>query len=249
MNWLTFFFNGAELFTMCYLAGQFVIFAALLIGYYVNKSVEHKTLEAIRQAIENKKATGEVLTIASLNALFLQQNQKSKYVQQWNRYYERASQEDEKVKVEPYFSMSALHFAIGERGLLELGGGVHTTIGVLGTFIGLTYGLSGLNVINPEELRGGIDNLLSGMTTAFLTSIMGIVLSLMWIFIDRKLTMKLEEEINWHASELTALLTKTDEQTLVQQLESMFTPLVQALTEQNELMRQYMTTQKDQHYV
>lgn len=257
MDWIKFFFSGSEIFTLCYLVGQFLIFAALLISYYFSKSIEHKTLHAIRNGMEEKKENGEVLTIPALNDLFKQQSPKSKYVQQWNRYYEQItkSESTEKVQVEPYFGTGALHFAIGERGLLEVGGGIHTTIGVLGTFIGLTYGLSGLNVVNPAELRGGIDTLLSGMTTAFLTSIMGIVLSLIWIFIDRKLTMKLEEEIDWHAHELSALLQPTDEEVLLNQLEKIaaqhteqmtealekvLTPFMERLVEQNELMQQYI---------
>src|SRR5690606_6070875 len=138
----------------------------------------------IKREIVQRKESGDILTNYSLNELFKEQNQNSKYVQQWNRYYNRISdkESDEKIKVEPFFGRETLHFAIGERGILEVGGGVHTSLGVLGTFIGLTFGLSGLDSLDPEQLRGGIENLISGMTTAFVTSVVGVILSLIWIF-------------------------------------------------------------------
>ncbi len=52
--------------------------------------------------------------------------------------------------------------------------GIFTTLGIFGTFLGITYSLYAFDVKNIE---GSMPGLLTGMKTAFLTSIFGIVLS------------------------------------------------------------------------
>ena len=54
---------------------------------------------------------------------------------------------------------------------------VYTTIGVLGTFVGIYFGLRGFDVENITE---SILTLLEGLKTAFTTSIWGISLSLVF---------------------------------------------------------------------
>ncbi|WP_404427161.1 hypothetical protein LG296_15180 [Ureibacillus chungkukjangi] len=232
MDYIKDLIGGLSAFTNIYVIIQMVIFAGLLWWYRSSKAIEHKTLDNIRKAIEQKKENGEVLNNYSLNELFKQQNPKSKYVEQWKRYYKRIEEKelDEKIKVEPYFGIETLHFAIGERGILELGGGVHTSLGVLGTFIGLTFGLSRLDSLDPELLRDGIENLISGMTTAFLTSVVGVVLSLIWIFIDRKIRLSLEGKIDWHSNELSLLLNADDEEIFLNRLEKISAKQAEQIT-------------------
>ncbi|MDZ7694885.1 MAG: hypothetical protein U5K69_27835 [Balneolaceae bacterium] len=50
------------------------------------------------------------------------------------------------------------------------------TLGVLGTFAGVTYGLLDFN-LNPEEISQSISTLLGGLTNAFITSLYGLFLS------------------------------------------------------------------------
>ncbi|MAY22483.1 MAG: hypothetical protein CMC74_06875 [Flavobacteriaceae bacterium] len=54
---------------------------------------------------------------------------------------------------------------------------VFTTIGVLGTFVGIYFGLRGFDVNNMEQ---GIPVLLEGLKTAFTTSIIGVSLALVF---------------------------------------------------------------------
>lgn len=60
-------------------------------------------------------------------------------------------------------------------------------IGVLGTFLGLVIGLSGLdvNASDAASLRAGIGTLIGGASVAFTTSIWGVFLSLLAGFIER----------------------------------------------------------------
>ncbi|MEE1130559.1 MAG: MotA/TolQ/ExbB proton channel family protein, partial [Caryophanon sp.] len=224
-------------FTIGYIIVQVVVFGILIHRYQKSKKTENQALKNIEAAIKNNP--NEQWTNYTLNELFEQQNSKSKFVQQWKRYYERVSKndEDEKIKVDRYLGVEALTYAIGERGILDVGGGVHTSIGVLGTFIGLIIGLSDLNTLDAEQLRSGIDTLMSGMTTAFVTSVVGVLLSLLWLLFDRWATMDLDAKIDWHAHTFAALLDVDDEQLFLnrlqkisqQQAEQMTTLLTDAL--------------------
>lgn len=51
--------------------------------------------------------------------------------------------------------------------------------GVLGTFVGITWGLLNFDS-SPEAMQNSVTNLLGGMTTAFFTSIIGMGMSL-WL--------------------------------------------------------------------
>ena len=65
----------------------------------------------------------------------------------------------------------------------ELIAGAMTGLGLLGTFIGFMVGIKDLN-LNQDELFGSIKTLMDGMKTAFLTSIFGVIYSLVfnWYF-------------------------------------------------------------------
>ncbi|SHF44584.1 MotA/TolQ/ExbB proton channel family protein [Caldanaerobius fijiensis DSM 17918] len=76
----------------------------------------------------------------------------------------------------------------GERKIFDMMPGVFTGLGILGTFMGLVQGLSDLNFSgSTQALEQGINNLISGMYLAFLTSIAGLVSSLGWSLVDRGL--------------------------------------------------------------
>ncbi len=72
--------------------------------------------------------------------------------------------------------------------------GVFTAVGLLGTFVGIAIGLTDIDSgadgsISPESIQ----TLLDGMSTAFLTSIAGILLSLAWLFEFRHVDKKVNE--------------------------------------------------------
>jgi methyl-accepting chemotaxis protein len=58
-------------------------------------------------------------------------------------------------------------------------------IGILGTFVGLTYGISNFQTGSTEEIKSSIQDLLSGMGTAFVSSIYGMLLSLVFTFFEK----------------------------------------------------------------
>lgn len=58
-------------------------------------------------------------------------------------------------------------------------------IGILGTFVGLTYGITNFQTNTTEEIKVSIETLLAGMGTAFVSSIYGMFLSLIFTFFEK----------------------------------------------------------------
>lgn len=73
--------------------------------------------------------------------------------------------------------------------------GVFTGLGILGTFIGLVSGMSGLQTDDPTQISAGASQLIDGMSAAFYTSIFGIVFSLAWLFLDRIFTHDVQRHV------------------------------------------------------
>ncbi|MFB3788687.1 MAG: MotA/TolQ/ExbB proton channel family protein [bacterium] len=57
--------------------------------------------------------------------------------------------------------------------------------GILGTFVGLVVGISDFQTNSVEQIEQSIKTLLSGMSTAFLTSVWGMLLSILFSFIEK----------------------------------------------------------------
>ena len=82
-------------------------------------------------------------------------------------------------------------------GRLKLNANAFVSIGVLGTFIGLALGLSGIDTtVGADSLAVQIDELLKNVSTAFLTSIFGLVGSLLALFTERVLRSVFEQHLN-----------------------------------------------------
>ncbi len=58
-------------------------------------------------------------------------------------------------------------------------------LGILGTFIGLTYGISNFQTESTEQIKESIETLLAGMGTAFITSLYGMLLSLIFTVVEK----------------------------------------------------------------
>jgi len=54
------------------------------------------------------------------------------------------------------------------------------TLGILGTFLGLTAGLYGFNMSDTENLKSSISHLIGGMQTSFVTSVLGIFFGVLY---------------------------------------------------------------------
>ena len=62
--------------------------------------------------------------------------------------------------------------------------GIFTGLGLLGTFVGITQGISGIEFGNIEAMKNGIEVLLGGTKNAFITSVIGLLGALFYNVVD-----------------------------------------------------------------
>lgn len=106
----------------------------------------------------------------------------------WQRFLQNAEQLDRRglpTNVEDYINDDTAIHGPGNAGLAELIPALLTSLGILGTFLGLSRGLSSLNFSDAARLIEGIPDLLSGMKFAFGTSVAGVSCSLCFNMIYR----------------------------------------------------------------
>ena len=85
--------------------------------------------------------------------------------------------------------------------------GVFTAVGLLGTFVGIAMGLADIEpTAATEDLMDGIRTLMGGMSTAFVTSIVGITWSVWWLFEFRFAERKLKSRIDFFIAETVRML-------------------------------------------
>ncbi len=106
----------------------------------------------------------------------------------WLRFLQNAEQLDRRglpCNVEDYINDDTVTHGPGNAPLAELIPGMLTSLGILGTFMGMMRGLSGLDFSNSDAIIEGIPVLLSGMRFAFGTSVAGVSCSIVFNMLNR----------------------------------------------------------------
>lgn len=106
----------------------------------------------------------------------------------WRRFLVNAEQLDARglnCNVEDYVNDDTAIYAVGHAQLAEIIPSLLTSLGILGTFIGLMRGLGGLDVSDAAKTMESIPQMIGGMTFAFMTSIAGISCSLIFNMLNR----------------------------------------------------------------
>ncbi|MCM3491161.1 MotA/TolQ/ExbB proton channel family protein [Alkalihalophilus marmarensis] len=217
---------GLETFTSLYMGAQLLFFIVVLVGWGIAKvGKEKKQLDGLRKVTEGlyRNNQDDVAKAEREISQYFSEAKDSKLRELWNRYERRSKdkKEDERIQVEPFFGFDVMIHHMGYRSLLDLMSGLHISVGVLGTFIGLSAGLSMLEMDGGSEvLSQGITGLISGMEVAFYTSVFGVALSLLWTLIDKSFIQKsIEDKVDWHAEKLDYLLNTDDEELFLNRLE------------------------------
>ncbi|MCR5420432.1 MAG: MotA/TolQ/ExbB proton channel family protein [Lachnospiraceae bacterium] len=88
-----------------------------------------------------------------------------------------------KCDIEDYINYELIDSVIHRNRMNQIAG-VMTGLGILGTFIGLSLGLQNFNTGSTAEVTNSIDPLMAGIKVAFHTSIYGMVFSLVfnWVY-------------------------------------------------------------------
>jgi hypothetical protein len=98
-----------------------------------------------------------------------------------------------------FFNPSTLAKGITENRLIAAVPGFLTAIGVVGTFVGLQLGLSELNIsseVSVDEMKSGVSSVIGGAKVAFLTSVWGVSLSVLFNFIEKFLEQGVRKKIS-----------------------------------------------------
>jgi ABC-type transporter Mla subunit MlaD len=106
----------------------------------------------------------------------------------WRRFLVNAEQLDARglnCNVEDYINDDTVIYSVGHAQLAEIVPSLLTSLGILGTFIGLMRGLGGLDVSDAAKTMESIPQMIGGMTFAFMTSIAGISCSLVFNMLNR----------------------------------------------------------------
>ena len=87
--------------------------------------------------------------------------------------------------VEDYINEETVIYGPGRISFAEALPGLLTSLGFLGTLVGLARGLSGFNMSDAASVQSSIVTLIPGMRYAFMTSIFGVVGSVLFTLITR----------------------------------------------------------------
>jgi len=119
----------------------------------------------------------------------------------WADFLQNAELRDahgESCDVSQYINEDTVIYAMGGSRLADMTPGILTSLGILGTFLGLVLGLSGLNLnaADTSALLSAMERLIGGMSTAFLTSIAGVIASIAFNLLNNHYISKCEKAID-----------------------------------------------------
>ena len=126
----------------------------------------------------------------------------------WLRFLQNAEQLDRRglpCNVEDYINDDTVIHGPGNAQLADLIPGLLTSLGILGTFMGMMDGLGGLDFSNADKIIEGIPTLLTGMQFAFGTSVAGVSCSICFNIINRILQGSSYRAIDDFVSNFTSL--------------------------------------------
>lgn len=119
---------------------------------------------------------------------------------QWTRFLNNAEQLDLRgltCDTEDFINDDTVLVRQANVNLMEMIPGILTSLGILGTFIGLMRGVSGLDVTSADATMSSISKMIGGMTFAYGTSIAGLSCSLFFNisarFLQRRATGALDD--------------------------------------------------------
>ncbi|MCW3791536.1 hypothetical protein OM416_08090 [Paenibacillus sp. LS1] len=188
------FFTSTE-FAWGYIALMVSIFVLclffVLIPYWNSKKAESD----IKAKLE------ELSNITEMTAKFhsfndWMENQDNKYIKghllpAWKSFYVKYMSYQQKgilytPDVYDFFFEEPLVHKFGKRKFAEVVAGIFLSMGIVGTFLGIAFGVSQVHVNGDSStMQDGISSLLTGMKVKFASSIAGVLLSLIWQLIDK----------------------------------------------------------------
>ncbi|MBR4129748.1 MAG: MotA/TolQ/ExbB proton channel family protein [Bacteroidaceae bacterium] len=103
--------------------------------------------------------------------------------------------------------------------IIDAASGTLVGLGLLGTFLGLTLGVRNFDTANVQNIQSSIQSLLDGMSTAFLTSLLGMGFSIVYTLIEKRYRNLLLGSITDLSERLDSEFYIDDQQLLLKLLE------------------------------
>ena len=164
--------------------------AVAVVSFRICHKDVRRNIESLKHFIQNKDEIigreNSSLSQIKEKKLFKDNN----YVNNtWDRYFHYARNNIVQgliPEISTIFSKYHLIDEPGRRQIAQIIPGILTALGILGTFLGLQDGISKLVLDNPELIEESIKQLTDGMSLAFISSIVGIISSMIWSHLDRR---------------------------------------------------------------
>lgn len=118
-----------------------------------------------------------------------------------------------------FFNSTTLAKGVTDNRLIAAVPGFLTAIGVIGTFVGLQIGLSEMNIsadVSVDEMKTGVSAVIGGAKVAFMTSVWGVFLSVVFNFIEKLLEQGIRKKIYKLQDSIDGLLPRLNAETQLQ---------------------------------
>lgn len=137
----------------------------------------------IEQAID-VQSTETWIAVFKIDVFFRQKDLDIMFKEYRNRVEQQKEEGEIVSDIEDYISEDVLSLRTWQGFILQIPG-ILTGLGILGTFIGLISGISSIGFSSVDAALESISLLLSGIQTAFYTSISGVILSILFNILNR----------------------------------------------------------------
>lgn len=145
-----------------------------LLGKESEESVFHKRADILESAVKRGEKEGHLWREFDETLMEVRDGGRNKLCNVYDADY--------------FFNASSLAPGITESRLIAAVPGFLTAIGVIGTFVGLQLGLSELNIgnnVSVDVMKDGLAHVISGAKLAFMTSVWGVVFSVVFNLIEK----------------------------------------------------------------
>lgn len=167
------------IYNFCFLGIMAVTYIAGMFGGMFRMNDLSRALSDAADEIRNVfQSPGKVDAdkVSALNGIFHQRYLDEKL----QAFTDAISQSHEGIgDIEEYLNGDDMDEHVHKR-LLEMAPDIFTSLGILGTFVGLVWGLKNFEPTNYEAMTTSVASLVDGIKVAFLTSIYGIAMSIVY---------------------------------------------------------------------
>ena len=197
----------------------------------------------------------EKYSVEEQDSLFTHENLRNtykKYLEERKRLGENSAT-SYKCKIDDYFNQELID-GLARKNLLNLIPGTMTGLGILGTFIGLSFGLQEFNTGSADQIAQSIAPLMDGIKIAFHTSVYGMVFSLFFNFIYKDVLENAYIGLDTFLDTFEKYVSPDPENDSInkvldmqqKQSEAITMPILAAVQNMNENIRQMLLIQKEQ---